>query len=62
MILTKYRFGIKTRLMMGRRQVVRHRFLVPTCVGSNPAAPKKSKDFLTRDVSRDCTSAQTGAC
>src|SRR3954452_3143317 len=28
--------------LLGRRQVVRHRFLVPAFAGSNPAAPAKS--------------------
>ncbi len=35
--------------MLGRRQVVRHRFLVPAFGGSNPPAPAK----LFRQVAAD---------
>src|SRR4051812_19497465 len=33
--------GYKPGRLLGRRQVVRHRFLVPAFAGSNPAAPAK---------------------
>ena len=38
------REGYKARAsaLLGRRQVVRHRFLVPAFAGSNPAAPASS--------------------
>lgn len=39
----------KARLL-GRRQVVRHRFLVPTFPGSNPGAPAKSHAFGINDL------------
>ena len=35
-------------LLVGRRQVVRHRFLVPTFPGSNPGAPAKFQGFRSR--------------
>ena len=31
---------------MGRRQVVRHRFLIPTFVGSSPSAPENKDDVI----------------
>jgi hypothetical protein len=34
-----YDYGTQT--LLGRGQVVRHRFLVPALAGSNPAAPAK---------------------
>jgi hypothetical protein len=43
--------GYDDALMLGRRQVVRHRFLVPAFAGSNPAAPARATPSATHSGS-----------
>src|SRR5436305_13409342 len=45
--------------LVGRRQVVRHRFLVPAFAASNPAAPANHKGLFSRR-SYDFASNQSG--
>ena len=44
--------------LLGRRQVVRHRFLVPAFAGSNPAAPANSI-FMIRPLNNDLGANRT---
>ena len=46
--------------LLGRRQVVRHRFLVPAFAGSNPAAPASLRLLKSRSLSASVPSRMPG--
>ena len=47
-IIAKRRQTVYEPRQLGRRQVVRHRFLVPAFLGSNPSAPANPHQILCR--------------